>query len=132
MNLRAMVKYGMTPFEALVTATSASGAYLDEPLGSIATGNYADLVLVDGDPLANIEDAAKVRAVIKHGEVYSVADLIGPFAGHAQHAALGRKSRFVCEASAEYWWHEPDFLNHARNSCCDGDCGFTPTFSLTV
>jgi Tol biopolymer transport system component/imidazolonepropionase-like amidohydrolase len=130
MNLRAMVKFGMTPFEALVTATSASAEYLDEPLGSIATGNYADLVLVDGDPLARIEDAAKVTTVIKHGEVYSVADLIGPFAGHAQHAALGKKQRFVCEASAEYWWHEPDFLAHARASCCDGDCGFAPTFSL--
>ncbi|UAL09327.1 amidohydrolase family protein [Caulobacter segnis] len=129
MNLRAMTRFGMTPYEALVTATSASAEYLDEPLGSITTGNYADLVLVDGDPLARVEDAAKVVTVIKHGEVYSVADLIGPFAEHAQHAALGGKRRFVCEASAEYWWHEPDFLAHARASCCDGACGFTPTFS---
>jgi Tol biopolymer transport system component/cytosine/adenosine deaminase-related metal-dependent hydrolase len=132
MNLRAMVRYGMTPFEALVTATSASGEYLDEPLGVIATGAYADLVWVDGDPLARIEDAAKVAKVIKHGEVYTVADLVGPFAAHAQHAALDRGRRFVCEASAEYWWHEPDFLAQARASCCDGACGFTPTFSLQV
>jgi hypothetical protein len=132
MNLRAMVRYGMTPYEALVTATSASGEYLDEPLGSIATGNYADLVVVDGDPLTRIEDAAKVAKVIKHGEVYTVADLIGPFADHAQHAMLGGGRRFVCEASAEYWWHEPDFLAQARASCCDGACGFTPTFSLQV
>lgn len=126
MNLRAMVRYGMTPFEALVTATSASAEYLDEPLGAIATGNYADLVLVDGDPLARIEDAAKVVTVVKHGEVYSVADLIGPFAEHAQHAMLGERRRFVCEASADYWWHEPAFLAQARASCCDGACGFTP------
>jgi hypothetical protein len=132
MNLRAMVRHGMTPHEALVTATSASGEYLDEPLGSIATGNYADLVVVDGDPLTRIEDAAKVAKVIKHGEVYTVADLIGPFADHAQHAMLGGGRRFVCEASAEYWWHEPDFLAQARASCCDGACGFTPTFSLQV
>ncbi|KQV56899.1 MULTISPECIES: amidohydrolase family protein [unclassified Caulobacter] len=132
MNLRAMVRYGMTPFEALVTATSASGEYLDEPLGAITTGSYADLVLIDGDPLARIEDAAKVAKVIKHGEVYSVADLVSPFAEHSQHAALDRGRRFVCEASAEYWWHEPDFLAQARASCCDGACGFTPTFSLQV
>jgi len=132
MNLRAMVRYGMSPFEALVTATSASGAYLDEPLGAIAAGNYADLIWVDGDPLARIEDAAKVTKVIKHGEVYTVADLVGPFADHTQHAALDRGRRFVCEASAEYWWHEPDFLAQARASCCDGACGITPTFSLQV
>jgi imidazolonepropionase-like amidohydrolase len=132
MNLRAMVRYGMTPFEALVTATSASGEYLDEPLGSIATGNYADLVVVDGDPLARIEDAAKVVKVIKHGEVHTVADLIGPFADPAQHVSLEHGRRFVCETSAEYWWHEPDFLAQARASCCDGACGFTPFFSLQV
>lgn len=131
MNLRAMVRYGMTPFEALVTATSASGAYLDEPLGSIAPGNYADLVLVEGDPLARIEDAAKVSKVVKHGAVYTVADLIGPFA-QTQQAALAPSRRFVCDASPEYWWHEPDFLAHAKASCCDGACGFAPGFSLSV
>ncbi|WP_184719133.1 amidohydrolase family protein [Caulobacter sp.] len=130
MNLRAMVKFGMTPFEALVTATSASGEYLDEPLGAIAAGNYADLVWVDGDPLARIEDAAKVTTVIKHGEVYSIADLIGPFAEHAQHAVLGARRRFVCEASSEYWWHEPAFLSQARTTCCDGPCGYTPSFGM--
>jgi hypothetical protein len=127
-----MVKYGMTPYEALVTATSASGEYLDEPLGSIATGNYADLVLVDGDPLARIEDAAKVAKVIKHGEVYTIADLVGPFSDHIQTAALGGGRRFACEASPEYWWHEPDFLAQARASCCDGACGYAPGFSLQV
>lgn len=131
MNLRAMVRYGMTPFEALVTATSASGAYLDEPLGSIAPGNYADLVLVEGDPLARIEDAAKVSKVVKHGAVYTVADLIGPFA-QTQQAALAPSRRFVCDASPEYWWHEPDFLAHAKVSCCDGACGFAPGFRLSV
>lgn len=123
MNLRAMVRYGMTPFEALVTATSASADYLDEPLGVIATGAYADLVVVDGDPLARIEDAAKVVKVIKHGEVYTIADLIGPFAAHARHADLATPRRFVCESVPEYWWHDPDFLAEARASCCDGVCG---------
>lgn len=132
MNLRAMVRYGMTPFEALVTATSASGEYLDEPLGVIAPGAYADLVLVDGDPLARIEDAAKVSKVIKHGTVYSVDDLIGPFAGAGQQASLVGGRRFVCEAASEYWWHEPEFLSQARASCCDGACGFAPSSSLWV
>ncbi|ADG10321.1 amidohydrolase [Caulobacter segnis] len=132
MNLRAMVRYGMTPFEALVTATSASGQYLDEPLGLIAPGAYADLVLVDGDPLARIEDAARVSKVIKHGTVYTIPELIGPFADARQQASAEGRRRFVCEAASEYWWHEPDFLSQARASCCDGACGFAPTASLHV
>jgi Tol biopolymer transport system component/imidazolonepropionase-like amidohydrolase len=132
MNLRAMVKYGMTPFEALVTATSASGEYLDEPLGVIAPGAYADLVVVEGDPLADINAAARVQTVIKHGQVYSIADLTAPFADHATHAALDDRRRFVCEAPAEYWWHDPAFLAQAKASCCDGACGFTPGLGLQV
>lgn len=132
MNLRAMVRYGLSPFEALVTATSASGEYLDEPLGVIAPGAYADLVVVDGDPLARIEDAAKVQKVIKHGEVHTIAELVAPFAEHGAHAALDDRRRFVCEAPPEYWWHDPGFLAHARASCCDGACGFTPGLSLQV
>jgi Tol biopolymer transport system component/imidazolonepropionase-like amidohydrolase len=132
MNLRAMVKYGMTPFEALVTATSASGEYLDEPLGVIAPGAYADLVVVDGDPLADINAAARVQTVIKHGQAYSIADLTAPFADHAVHAALDDRRRFVCEAPAEYWWHDPAFLAQAKASCCDGACGFTPGLGVQV
>jgi imidazolonepropionase-like amidohydrolase len=132
MNLRAMVRYGMTPYEALVTATSASGEYLDEPLGVIAPGAYADLVVVDGDPLARIEDAAKVAKVIKHGQVHTIAELIAPFAGQSVHAALGDRRRFVCEAPSEYWWHDPAFLAHARASCCDEACGFAPGMGVQV
>lgn len=132
MNLRAMVRYGMTPFEALVTATSASADYLDELLGVIAPGAYADLVVVDGNPLVHIEDAAKVSKVIKHGAVHTIADLIAPFVGSSAHAALDDRRRFTCEASPEYWWHDPAFLAHARASCCDGACGFAPGMSLQV
>jgi Tol biopolymer transport system component/imidazolonepropionase-like amidohydrolase len=132
MNLRAMVRYGMTPYEALVTATSASGEYLDEPVGVIAPGAYADLVVVDGDPLARIEDAAKVAKVIKHGQVHTIAELIAPFANQSVHAALDDRRRFVCEAPSEYWWHDPAFLAHARASCCDGACGFAPGMGVQV
>jgi imidazolonepropionase-like amidohydrolase len=127
MNLRAMVRFGMTPHEALVTATRASGEYLDEPLGTIEVGKMADLVVVDGDPLARIEDAAKVLTVIKAGRAYSIAELIAPFAGTQAQAALTEGRRFVCEAAPEYWWHEPSFLAHARATCCDAGCGVAPT-----
>jgi Tol biopolymer transport system component/imidazolonepropionase-like amidohydrolase len=132
MNLRAMTRFGMSPFEALVTATSASADYLDEPLGVIAAGAYADLIVVDGDPLARVEDAAKVRTVIKHGQIHSIADLIAPFADHAKHASLDEQRRFVCEATPDYWWHDPAYLAQAKASCCDGACGFAPGMGVIV
>jgi Tol biopolymer transport system component/imidazolonepropionase-like amidohydrolase len=132
MNLRAMTRFGMSPFEALVTATSASADYLDEPLGVIAGGAYADLIVVEGDPLARIEDAANVRTVIKHGQIHSIADLIAPFAAHGAHASLGEQRQFVCEASPDYWWHDPAYLAQAKASCCDGACGFAPGAGVLV
>jgi imidazolonepropionase-like amidohydrolase len=132
MNLRAMTRFGMSPFEALVTATSASADYLNEPLGVIAPGAYADLIVVEGDPLARIEDAAKVRTVIKHGQIHAIADLIAPFAAHGAHASLGEQRQFVCEASPDYWWHDPAYLAQAKASCCDGACGFAPGAGVLV
>jgi hypothetical protein len=88
--------------------------------------------VVDGDPLTRIEDAATVSKVIKHGAVHTIADLVAPFAGSFAQAALDDRRRFACEASPEYWWHDPAFLAHARASCCDGACGFAPGMSLQV
>ncbi len=67
MNLRAMVTYGFTPYEALTTATSLAGETLHEDLGRIAPGMYADLAIVDGDPLTDIKDAANVEQVLVSG-----------------------------------------------------------------
>lgn len=95
MNLRAMVAYGYTPREALMTATSAAGRYLARPLGVLRTGMLADLVVVDGDPLERIEDAANVTTTIVGGRVHTVTDLVAPYAdkpGSGSGAARGRAS----------------------------------------
>jgi imidazolonepropionase-like amidohydrolase len=66
------VKAGMTPEEALRAATANGAELLGMPtrLGAIRPGFLADLVAVEGDPLANIEAAIqKVRWVMKGGEV---------------------------------------------------------------
>jgi len=49
---------------------------VDPALGRIATGAAADLVLVDGDPLADIAAALNVVAVVRNGRFFSVAGLI--------------------------------------------------------
>ncbi|SEG97765.1 WD40-like Beta Propeller Repeat [Nonomuraea solani] len=129
MNLRAMVKYGLTPLEALISATSTSGAYLGQPLGRIGKGMYADLAIVDGDPLSRIEDAAKVTAVVVGGRHHTVEGLLAPYpsAGSTDQPApvasapSGRvRDRVPVHAStAGHWWNDPAELGKARSACCD-------------
>ncbi|MCP2164015.1 WD40-like Beta Propeller Repeat [Goodfellowiella coeruleoviolacea] len=79
MNLRAMVAHGFTPHAALTTATSTAADVLGEPLGRIAPGCYADLVVLGADPLTDIRAAADVRQVLVAGRAHTVDELLAPF-----------------------------------------------------
>ena len=71
-ELRWFVDAGMTPREALASATTIPAAMLkmDTQLGKIAPGFVADLIAVEGDPLGNIDAAINgVRWVMKDGRV---------------------------------------------------------------
>jgi imidazolonepropionase-like amidohydrolase len=71
-ELGSFVQAGMTPLEALKTATVRGAELLDmeHELGAVAPGYLADLVAVDGDPLADINVVLnKVKAVMKAGTV---------------------------------------------------------------
>jgi imidazolonepropionase-like amidohydrolase len=66
------VKIGMTPAQALATATTNAAALLGKPkeLGAIAPGYFADIVAVEGDPLTDISAVTdRVRWVMKGGTV---------------------------------------------------------------
>jgi imidazolonepropionase-like amidohydrolase len=65
-----MVKYGATPKQALIAATS-NGALLAgwNDLGSLAVGKEADFVALDGDPTADIAVVKKTKAVVFKGQV---------------------------------------------------------------
>lgn len=67
--------FGLSPAEALLCATRDGGAAVDPSgmLGTLEAGKYADLVIVDGDPLADItvlQDHDRITAVMKDGVVY--------------------------------------------------------------
>ena len=83
LGLRAEVKFGMQPWEALQTATllPAKAYGYGKDLGSLEAGKLADLVIVSGDPLRDIKDAANVQRVMVDGRLYSTAELMAPFAG---------------------------------------------------
>jgi len=71
-ELEWFVKAGMTPAQALDTATKNGAALLgmEKELGAIAPGYFADIVAVEGDPLANIDAVVHgVRWVMKGGKV---------------------------------------------------------------
>jgi hypothetical protein len=74
-ELQWLVKAGLTPAQALQTATVNAARYLNlqNQYGSVATGKIADLVLLDANPLINIENTQSIQVVIVHGKVLNKA-----------------------------------------------------------
>ena len=69
-QFRWMVRYGMTPIEAIRSATlNAAEALGRSDVGTLEAGRFADLVAVKGDPLADVTVLENVAAVIKGGEI---------------------------------------------------------------
>jgi imidazolonepropionase-like amidohydrolase len=66
-----MVKFGMTPAQAIRAATSEAAQLMGwhDRVGSIEAGRFADLVAVAGDPLADITELERVKFVMKGGQV---------------------------------------------------------------
>ncbi|MBI2678446.1 MAG: amidohydrolase family protein [Candidatus Koribacter versatilis] len=67
-----MVKYGMTPAEAIRAATMNAADLLgrSKDIGSLDAGKYADIIAVSGDPLADVKTLEHVQWVMKGGKVY--------------------------------------------------------------
>jgi imidazolonepropionase-like amidohydrolase len=67
-----MVKYGMTPLQAIQSATVSAADLLGKSdlLGSIQPGKYADIIAVSGNPLEDVRLLEDVKFVMKEGKVY--------------------------------------------------------------
>jgi len=124
LNLRAMVRHGMRPVDALRTATRNAGQVLGHDLGTLARGQLADLVCVQGDPLSDIRAAMRVRRVMVGGVDHTVSELIAPF--EAQMAVSSAAPAEPVEPDAgptlasceEPWWHNPHWVAEVRSNCC--------------
>lgn len=70
-QLPYMVKYGMTPMQAIQSATTVSAALMGKSaeVGAVSAGRYADMIAVAGDPLADIAILSSVAKVMKGGVV---------------------------------------------------------------
>lgn len=79
-ELRWLVQAGFTPAQALRMATSeaAQAIGLQEDIGSITPGRIADLLIVDGDPLARPRDLARIDSVMISGKIHNLGALTAP------------------------------------------------------
>jgi imidazolonepropionase-like amidohydrolase len=75
-----MVKAGMTPMDAIIAATGSAADLIGDTadIGSVQAGRYADIVAVNGDPLANVTVLEHVQFVMKGGVVYKANGQIVP------------------------------------------------------
>ncbi|NBC03128.1 MAG: amidohydrolase family protein [Bacteroidetes bacterium] len=78
-ELKVMVDAGLTPMEALQSATLNPARYfeMEDELGTIEEGKWADLLILDANPLEDIENTLEIHAVIKQGKLYDRETLDG-------------------------------------------------------
>ena len=64
-----MVRYGMTPLQAIQSATTVAAQFLgwDKDVGSLAPGHWGDMIALKGNPLADVTELERVQHVIKGG-----------------------------------------------------------------
>jgi imidazolonepropionase-like amidohydrolase len=67
-----MVQYGMTPLQAIRSATSVGAENIGwgDRIGSIEKGKFADIVGVSGDPSKDVTELERVKFVMKGGQVF--------------------------------------------------------------
>jgi imidazolonepropionase-like amidohydrolase len=84
-ELELYVQAGLPPIAAIQTATlgAARAMKLDRDSGSVEVGKRADLVLVEGNPLANISDLRRVVKVVRGGQLYD-SQALGRSVGFAR------------------------------------------------
>lgn len=91
-ELALLVESGLTPAEAIRAATIAPAKFLtrkDEPeFGRIAVGAQADLLLVEGDPTADIANVSKIRDVIRNGRRLERTPLAAPASEKSANVAV--------------------------------------------
>ncbi|SHE61002.1 Amidohydrolase family protein [Microbulbifer donghaiensis] len=76
-ELEQLVGAGLTPFQALRTATLNPAIYLNlqNEMGTVEVGKIADLVLLEGNPLDEIRNTRRIHAVVANGRLFTKADI---------------------------------------------------------
>lgn len=94
-ELALLVRGGLTPYEALSAATRRSAEFLGKSdFGTIAVGKRADLVLVDGNPLADVREADRITGVMVRGRWLGKPELAALLAT-VEDSARGKRAPFA-------------------------------------
>ena len=80
-EMSIMGQAGLTTLEVLRSATTNGAKATGREVGAIGPGKLADVLILDADPLANIENLSRINRVIKDGRVYSPDELIRSISG---------------------------------------------------
>jgi imidazolonepropionase-like amidohydrolase len=90
-ELALFVQAGLTPLQALQTATLNPAKFMNRlaDLGTVERGKLADLVLLDANPLEDIANTKKIRAVVLAGRYFDRSELDRMLAGVEKAAASG-------------------------------------------
>jgi len=74
-ELEAMARAGMTPYQVLRSATQNAGAYLHQSVGTVTVGSRADLILLNANPLADLNNVKSQAGVMVKGQWLPKTDL---------------------------------------------------------
>ncbi|HYL87818.1 MAG TPA: amidohydrolase family protein [Burkholderiales bacterium] len=82
-EMAIMTQAGLTPLQVLRSATVGGSMAMgrSRTIGTLAPGKLADLLILDADPLADVENLSHIYRVIKDGKVYSPEELIRSISG---------------------------------------------------
>jgi imidazolonepropionase-like amidohydrolase len=78
LELEYMVNAGMNTLQAIMAATTLNAQFLGgiKTTGTLEAGKFADMVILDADPLVNIKNTRNIRTVIKHGKMFDPKRLL--------------------------------------------------------
>jgi imidazolonepropionase-like amidohydrolase len=81
LELEELVAAGLTPLEAIRAATGSAARILgaEQELGTIEVGKWADLVVLDADPVADIRNTRKIQAIVQAGRLVDRQALLERF-----------------------------------------------------
>ncbi len=131
-NIQEMVGYGWAPYDALRAAIVSPARYLGVAgdVGTLKHGKVADLIAVRGNPLRDVDAAARVEITVAGGRVWRQRRLLAPFTAAASARAAADPaegpapatdvtSRVNRSVARKYWWHHPELVAEQYAHACD-------------